>query len=333
MLLAVSALTEPFENLMTMYSPVSWDNTNLHFDDPVDVGEMLDELIQEDWEIFSDRLLSRNRSMDLIESILDARYTESEWKPKQMYESRFDSTELYTSRQDPSDYKLIDVWNEHKKEVFIKRGSAKPFGLNRNSFERISRNLAKGTLIYRARPGYKTLGKAKIPYQGTEIGAPPAAIVQAGRANRARDPVLYCADQEATAVAEVRPARGFYVTVARLRTIQELQVVDLTMAPRAINPFTDTALSTSVETGALFRDFARDLEKPLRRSDDEQTYLPSQNITQTIRLAKFDGIRYPSAMNTGGSNIVLFDTTAAAEFVDSRLVEIVNVSVEFDDLK
>src|SRR5688500_17716257 len=60
-LLEVSALTEPFLNLMTMYSPVGWDNTNLHLDDPVDAGEILDELIEQDWEIFSDRLLARNR--------------------------------------------------------------------------------------------------------------------------------------------------------------------------------------------------------------------------------------------------------------------------------
>ena len=93
------------------------------------------------------------------------------------------------------------------------------------------------------------------------------------------------------------------------------------MEPPLINPFTDADLDT-VEITALLKEFARELETPLRRSDDLSTYLPSQSLTRSIRLAGFDGIRYPSAMNSGGSNIVLFDTTAA-KFEDSYLVEIV----------
>ena len=68
---------------------------------------------------------------------------------------------------------------------------------------------------------------------------------------------------------------------------------------------------------------------PLRRSDDLTTYLPSQNLTDAVRRAGFDGIRYPSAMNPGGSNVVLFDP-ADAEFVDSQLVEITSVNVKFE---
>lgn len=330
-LLEVSALSVPFLNLMTMYSPVGWDNTNLHIDDPIDAGEMLDVLIQEDWEIFSDRLLAIDRSMDLIEAILDAQYTEAEWHRRYKEDFKFDRMEVYTSRQDPSDYRLIDDWNEHKEKILVSRGTTRSFGLSRSSFERISVTLPKGSLIYRARAGYETTGKRKQSYEGAAIGAPPSAKASAGRANRSGESVLYCADQEATAVAEVRPARGFYVSLARFQVTRELQVVDLVRNPCSINPFTDSDLPTLVDTNALFRDFARDLQTPLRRDDDVRTYLPSQSITQTIRRAKFDGIRYPSAMNTGGSNIVLFDTSSAG-FMDSRLVEIMNVLVEFDDI-
>ena len=37
-------------------------------------------------------------------------------------------------------------------------------------------------------------------------------------------PVFYCADQEGTAVAEVRPARGEYVSVAKVSAIKELNL-------------------------------------------------------------------------------------------------------------
>lgn len=70
-----------------MYSPVSSDNTILQLVDPVDAGEFLDDLIQEDWEVFSDRLFVREREMDLLEAILNARYTEAEWRSREREES------------------------------------------------------------------------------------------------------------------------------------------------------------------------------------------------------------------------------------------------------
>lgn len=51
-------------------------------------------------------------------------------------------------------------------------------------------------------------------YQGVDIADPPATKASAGRANRKGQVVLYCADQEETAIAEVRPARGNVVSLA-----------------------------------------------------------------------------------------------------------------------
>jgi hypothetical protein len=50
--------------MTAMYSPVSSDNTILQLVDPVDAGEFLDDLIQEDWGVFADRLFVREREMD-----------------------------------------------------------------------------------------------------------------------------------------------------------------------------------------------------------------------------------------------------------------------------
>lgn len=59
-LIEVSYLSKYFQNMTVMYSPVSSDNTILQLVDPVDAGEFLDDLIQEDWEVFSDRLFVAN---------------------------------------------------------------------------------------------------------------------------------------------------------------------------------------------------------------------------------------------------------------------------------
>ncbi|HXM47859.1 MAG TPA: RES family NAD+ phosphorylase [Pyrinomonadaceae bacterium] len=322
-----------FGNLMTIYSPVGPDNFNPNVEDPLDVGEPLDWLIDEDWSVFSETLSGTERRMDLLEAILNARCTNSEWRSdKKGVLEVFDSLELYTSRQGVADYKLIDAWDEHKQEVIIRRGRARPFGVGKATLNRIANALALGASLYRARPGFNTVRRggfsiAEQPYRDGEIGAPPNA--SAGRANRKDQVVFYCADQDATAVAEVRPAQGFFVSLGRFKAKRDLKLLDLVMSRPAINPFTDNDLRMAVETQALFAAFARDLETPLRRSDDDTTYLPSQNLTDAVRRAGFDGIRYPSAMNPGGSNIVLFDP-ADAEFVDSQLVEITSVNVKFE---
>ena len=51
-------------------------------------------------------------------------------------------------------------------------------------------------------------------------------------------------------------------------------------------------------------------------------------LVRRIRAAGYDGIRYPSAMNLGGKNLVIFDPTAA-EIGPSQLVEVRDVRVEF----
>jgi len=332
-LIEVSTLSPYFANLMGIYSPVGPDNFNPNVEDPLEVGEPLDWLIDEDWSVFSERLSSNDRRMDLLEAILDARYTDSEWRnDKKGVLEVFDSLELYTSRQGVADYKLIDAWDEHKQEVMVRHGKAKPFRIGKGTLNRIANTLRSGINLYRARPGFNTVRRggfssAEEPYRDGEIGAPPKAST--GRANRKDQVVLYCADQDATAVAEVRPAQGFFVSLGRFKAKRDLKLLDLVMSRPAINPFTDNDLRMAVETQALFEAFARDLETPLRRSDDDTTYLPSQNLTDAVRRAGFDGIRYPSAMNPGGSNIVLFDP-ADAEFVDSQLVEITSVNVKFE---
>jgi len=130
----VSYLTSYFLNLTEMYSPVSSDNTIMALVDPVDAGEFLHNLIQEDWEVFSERLVDRDRQEDLLAAILNARYTDAEWMRQAKEESPFDSSELYTSRQNPADYRLVDEWNEHKQEVLVSSGGAREFPIGREDF-------------------------------------------------------------------------------------------------------------------------------------------------------------------------------------------------------
>jgi hypothetical protein len=85
------------------------------------------------------------------------------------------------------------------------------------------------------------------------------------------------------------------------------------------------------EFAALLAAFAENLEKPLRYRDDPTDYIPSQKLADLIERAGVDGIRYPSAMFPGGTNVVLFDPKAA-DIGLARLVEVTETKVSYTDV-
>ena len=61
-------------------------------------------------------------------------------------------------------------------------------------------------------------------------------------------------------------------------------------------------------------------------------YVPSQRLSEYAERVGFDGIRYPSAMLRGGTNVVFFDPTVC-EVTSSRLVKVTGLDIEYvDDL-
>ena len=168
---------------------------------------------------------------------------------------------------------------------------------------------------------------------GADIGAPPDDKAKPGRANRKGYPVLYCAEEEATAVAEVRPARGLFVSVAKVQIDRPLRILDLVKGHPPINPFEESPylyshLAYDVELLDLLDSFGNELAGPLRRTDDPRDYLPCQRLSELVHGFGFDGIRYPSAMNSGGANVVLFDPSVAT-ILNSKLVEVRNLKIEY----
>lgn len=134
--------------------------------------------------------------------------------------------------------------------------------------------------------------------------------------------VLYCADHELTAVRETKKPPGSYVSVCGLRLLRDLRVADLSKPIAVPNPFTSETLSYEVEIVNLLNAYAEEMSRPLESEDDKTEYIPCQALSAYIRdMARFDGVRYPSAMHPEGTNIVIFDP-AAAEVIGSKLVQI-----------
>src|SRR5919106_739768 len=321
-LVSVYKLYEPFHNLISAYEPADGP--------PMERGTPIVMLIQDDWGVFSERLVDLNREGPLLEAIMEAGWDDDSGEPLlSAYDPYVDSHWYHET--------LDEIWEEFAYEV--KRDPTRPlqfrdadfddFLIREDLFGRRIVRLPAGTIFYRARPGFARDAEGIKPYSGSEIGAPPPEKASPGRANPEGKPVLYCADEEGTAVAEVRPARGEYVSVARLRVLKELEVLDLVSEPEWPNPFTSEGdVNYWVEFGRLLMALGEQLKNPLRARDDPTDYIPSQKLTEFIASSGADGIRYPSAMEPGGTNVVLFDPSTV-EIGPSRLVEIAAVRIEY----
>lgn len=326
-LIPVAALYKPFHNLISSYKIAEGP--------PLEYGTPIVDLIQNDWEVFSECLIERGGTDALLESILHSGWDDDDGEPL------LNASDLYVAHHRSwSHDTLDDIWKkfaECVKEYPLRKlefhdKEFHDFLINEDLLGRRTVSEPVGTVYYRARPGFvKTNDGWLEPYSGAEIGAPPPERAKAGRANPDGQVVMYCADQEATAVAEIRPIRGEYISVAEVRANRELKILDLATEPEWPNPFTDEAVNYEVEFAALLAAFAEELEKPLRYRDDPSEYIPSQKLADLVEQAGVDGIRYPSAMATGGTNIVLFDPNAPNIGL-SRLVEVTDANVSYADV-
>jgi RES domain-containing protein len=307
-LIPIAALADHFHTLVNMY-------------EQSDDGDTIISLVQDGWHVFSDKLHESGESRKLLEDILN-----SDWDDDSG-EFPVNAFDTYRSRETLPE---VESWEAFCDEVKADPDAEPEFS---EYFDEelgvAAKTLPAGTILYRARPGWNEDDQGRrLPFRGVDIGAPPPAKATAGRANRAGRAVLYCAESEMTAVAEVRPARGYWVSTCQLRTLRELRVLDLVDGIPCLHPFSDDTLAWSVQFTDLLQSFAEALSTPLARNDDITDYLPSQELCEDAERLKYDGVRYPSAMEDDGVNIVLFDPTVA-EILESNLVEVTSIKIGY----
>jgi hypothetical protein len=189
-----------------------------------------------------------------------------------------------------------------------------------------------GVTLYRARP-HKNGQQFSLP---SELGPPRCDdSLQSNRMNPPGIPMFYGAEDERTAVAEVRDSPTSVGTfVARKR----LLLLDLVSLPSVPGTFSTSSRETIVALRFLHR-FTQLATAPVDRDNRTHLdYIPTQVLTEYLRdypfvLGRLDGVRYPSAAiqtvafpNDGlfanaasGANVVLFATQA--DIVDGRADE------------
>ncbi|MES2096822.1 MAG: HEPN-associated N-terminal domain-containing protein [Pseudomonadota bacterium] len=171
--------------------------------------------------------------------------------------------------------------------------------------ENLVKEVPAGLALYRARP--RKRGERFT--DAADLGPPPAdRALQSNRMNPPGIPMFYGADNKALALSEVRKRRA---SVGKFRTTRPVSLLDLSKLPRIPGFFANGSRSRRLKL-AFLHDFRDDIVKPVPRDERVHVdYLPTQVFTEYLRDVEFggvklDGIRYPSATGTGGTNVVLF---------------------------
>lgn len=136
------------------------------------------------------------------------------------------------------------------------------------------------------------------PLDHEKMWEPPRVAAPAGRLNPPGLPYLYLALDEATALAEMRPFRASVFTVARF----------MPKAPLTLYDFTQGAAERSGRCQHLVRWIGELLSRPIH-PENAYAYSASQFFAEYLKSLsrrEVHGIRYESAVRTGGVNVALF---------------------------
>jgi hypothetical protein len=134
-----------------------------------------------------------------------------------------------------------------------------------------------------------------------------------GRVNPKGIPCLYLATEKETAMTEVRPGVGSYVSVAQFLMLRDVRLIDCTTDKPRAGFLNGTKERTPEEREQfVWGDINRAFSRPVVRTDDVADYAPTQILAEMFRLNGYDGIIFGSGLGTGQS-VALFDMRVVAQ--------------------
>ncbi|MGH9438449.1 MAG: RES family NAD+ phosphorylase [Terriglobia bacterium] len=160
-----------------------------------------------------------------------------------------------------------------------------------------------------------------------------------GRVNPKGIPCLYTATNPRTALSEMKPKIGSYLTLAEFSTGEELRIVDFACNPTQLADAEDGPTDEEMDS-LIWEGIGDAFSEPVTNSDDIADYASTQIVAELFRRTGYDGIRYKSkcigfesleplgsperlkasqeVKTQDGQNIALFNPKSAT-FMGSRL--------------
>jgi hypothetical protein len=153
-----------------------------------------------------------------------------------------------------------------------------------------------------------------------------------GRVNPKGIPCIYFSMDKGTAMSEVRPWIGSYLSVAQFTTVKALQLVDFSGDDPSftLNYYTGCEEPTAEKRErSVWGDMNFAFSEPVTRSDDVADYAPTQVLAEAFRDGGYDGIIYESRLGEGGKNVAVFSVVDCAECVSRSLYRVDEIRFEF----
>jgi hypothetical protein len=265
---------------------------------------------------------------ELVEAIVDG---EGHWPPDGG-ESFFGSNELYVriKQREIVDYFSAHWWNliselKHRRRFFSQAVLAFFSGLFKdidrmqawhqdvfNPVRGVVQELAQGMVVFRAR---RIEEGAVVDVQASPfgvVGPPPPHKARSGRMSPEGVVALYCAMEEETALAEIRPAIGEIAAVIGLAFTRKLRVLNFEHLERSLDGGVGEILDPDFEKNNSTRQFLRKLHGLISLPvvpGKEADYLITQAMAEYlahVHAPRLDGIIFKSVQRAGGMNLVLF---------------------------
>ena len=195
-----------------------------------------------------------------------------------------------------------------------------------------------GSILWRAQLGHGLRKEGNDPEAfEVECALPPERMkplpdrASEGRANPKGIPCLYLATKKKTAVSEVRPWIGSYVSVGQFKPVRRLEIINCSHNhgdPASYLTFgQEMALTPGEIEKTVWSNIDRAFAAPTVRDDNEAGYAATQIIAELIKSLGYDGIAYRSNFGEEGHNIALFDIDVA-NLINCQLHRVDSVDVE-----
>lgn len=166
-----------------------------------------------------------------------------------------------------------------------------------------------------------------IPYKKSRMKpCPKPSGCPEGRVNPKGIPCLYLATNRYTAVSEVRPTPGAWVTVAQFKIQRNLKIVDCCSFHRRNN-----LRNNDKYDDVIWTEINNAFSEPISGRDNVAEYAPTQILAELFRSKGYDGIAYKSIfLPTGASdahNLAFFDLDAA-ECLEPKILCVKSLRLE-----
>lgn len=171
--------------------------------------------------------------------------------------------------------------------------------------------------FYRARVG------DYLHADDSEMMAPPIRKPSNGRCNPSGIPYLYLANNELTAIQEIRPQIGDIVTLAEFDVnVSNVFSFDVYLMEHYKIKAADE------QTRCLLFLILQDLSSPVK-TDNQLDYIPLQYICEYVKRIGYNAFIYSSVYGTG-MNLVMFDWINRISLCSKKTIHIRKSQIEYD---